>query len=190
MRSPSRFLKQVSLFWCVLIFTVFISPLGFAQTSVYLKPDDALKLLFQNSKEVIQENKSVTPEVSEKAKKSLGYTLPKNSYSFYLGKTDGKVDGYAIIDDQVGKVLPITFITKITPEGKVAQVEIMVYRESHGGEVKSRRFLNQFREKALNDELRLHGNIVNVTGATLSSQALVVGVKRALALWQIYYGKN
>jgi len=66
----------------------------------------------------------------------------------------------------------------------------MVYRESHGGEVASKRFLNQFKEKGLNDEIRLHGNIVNVTGATLSSQALVVGVNRALALWQILYGKN
>jgi Na+-translocating ferredoxin:NAD+ oxidoreductase RnfG subunit len=166
-----------------------LSPSAKAQTTVFLKPEEAIKLIFKDSQEVIKEDHPVTSEVQQKASKLLGYELEKSDYPFYLGRTNGIVDGYAVIDDEVGKVLPITFITRINPDGKVAAVEIMVYRESHGGEVTSRRFLNQFREKSLNDELRLHGNIVNVTGATLSSQALVKGVKRALALWQIFYGK-
>jgi thiamine biosynthesis lipoprotein len=160
-----------------------------AQTTVFLKPSEALKLIFKDSQEVIKEDQPVTSEISEKAKKILGYDLAKSSYTFYLGRTNGHVDGYALIDEQNGKVLPITFVTRINPDGKVSQVEIMVYRESHGGEVASKRFLNQFHQKSFNDELRLHGNIVNVTGATLSSQALVVGVRRALTLWQIFYGK-
>ncbi len=161
-----------------------------SQSTVYLKPADALKLIFKDSKEVIKEDHPITEEIKEKAKKSLNYDLPKSSYTFYVGKTDGKVDGYALIDEQIGKVEPITFVTRINPNGKVSQVEIMVYRESHGGEVATKRFLNQFREKSFNDEIRLHGNVVSVTGATLSSQALVIGVRRALVLWQIFYGKN
>jgi len=163
---------------------------GFAQTTVYLSPEDALKIIFKDSKEVYKEDHSLTQEQSAALQKLLNYEIPKNSYTFYLGKTDGKVDGYALIDEQVGKYLPITFVTRIDPSGKVTAVEIMVYRESHGGEVTSKRFLNQFKEKGLNDEIRLHGNIVNVSGATLSSQALVIGVNRALALWQVLYGKK
>jgi len=163
---------------------------SFAQTTVYLKPDEALKLIFKDSQEVIKEEHPVTPAVQEQAKHLLGYELSKTNYPFYIGKTNGKIDGYAVVDDEVGKVLPITFVTRINPDGKVAQVEIMVYRESHGGEVATKRFLNQFRQKALSDELRLHGNITNVSGATLSSQALVKGVKRALVLWQIFYKKT
>lgn len=160
-----------------------------AQTTVYLKPEEAIKLIFKDSQEVIREDRPLTPALREKALQLLKYDLPKTSYPFYLGKTGDQIDGYALIDEEIGKVLPITFITKINPQGKVERVEIMVYRESHGGEVASKRFLNQFKEKSLNDELRLHGNVVNVTGATLSSQALVKGVRRALVLWQIIYGK-
>lgn len=175
----------------VLFFALsWVPKIGYSQSTVYLKPADALKLIFKDSKEVIKEDHPVTEEIREKAKKSLHYDLPKNLYTFYLGKSDGKIDGYALIDEEVGKVQPITFITRINPNGKVSQVEIMVYRESHGGEVATKRFLNQFREKGFNDEIRLHGNVVSVTGATLSSQALVVGVRRALVLWQIFYGKN
>lgn len=161
-----------------------------SQTTVFLTPADALKQIFKDSQEVIKEDHPIGAEESKRAKAALGYDLPKAQYTFYLGRSGGKVDGYAIIDEQVGKVQPITFVTRINPDGKVAAVEIMVYRESHGGDVASRRFLNQFKQKDLNSELRLHGDIVNVTGATLSSQALVVGVKRALALWQIFYGHS
>ncbi len=171
---------------------VFISGLFFfrlnAQTTVYLKPEEAIKLLFKNSTETFREDHALTPEIRDRFKKELGYEPPKSNYPFYVGKTGDQIDGYALIDDQIGKVSPITFVTLIKPEGKVAQVEIMVYRESHGGEVTSKRFLNQFKNKTFNDEIRLHGNIVHVTGATLSSQALVVGVKRALTLWKIIYG--
>jgi Na+-translocating ferredoxin:NAD+ oxidoreductase RnfG subunit len=181
-------MRNFSKFFLIFLF-FFAGRSAWAQTTIYLRPAEALKLIFKDSQEVIKEDHAVTPEVREKAKKSLGYDLPKDSYTFYLGRTAGHVDGYALIDDEVGKVEPITFATRISPEGKVDQVEIMVYRETRGGEVASKRFLNQFREKGFNDELRLHGNIVNVTGATLSSHALVVGVRRALVLWQIFYGK-
>jgi H+/Na+-translocating ferredoxin:NAD+ oxidoreductase subunit G len=182
-------MRKVSQLWFVFVLCFFCSSSAFAQTTVYLKPADALKLIFKDSKEVIREEHPLTDAQKSEAKKMLGYDLPKNQYTFYLGRTDSRVDGYALIDEEVGKVLPITFITRINPEGKVEAVEIMVYRESHGGEVASKRFLNQFRQKGFNDEIRLHGNIVNVTGATLSSHALVVGVNRALVLWQILYGK-
>lgn len=172
-----------------LIFSL-ISSSALCQSTVFLTPADALKLIFKDSKEVIKEEHLVTPEIQEEVKKLLGYELPKSNYPFYIGKTDGKVDGYAVIDEQIGKVMPITFMTRINPDGKVAQVEVMVYRESHGGEVATKRFLNQFKEKNLQEELRLGKNVVHVTGATLSSQALVKGVKRDLALYQIFYGKK
>ena len=177
-----------------IIFIVFLgfaaSREGAAQTTVFLTPADALKLIFKDSQEVLKEDHPVTDEIRKQAGEMLHYDLPKDHYPFYVGKTAGKIDGYAVIDDQVGKVQPITFVTRISPQGQVEAVEVMVYRESHGSDVASRRFLNQFKQKGLNSELRLHGDIVNVSGATLSSHALVVGVKRALVLWQIFYGKS
>jgi len=180
------------LFSILILFSGLLLPLrqGRAQTTVYLKPSEALKLIFKDSQEVVKEDHPLSPELKAQFQQKLGYEAPKDAYTFYLGKTNGKVDGYALIDEQIGKVQPITFITRINPQGQVDSVEIMVYRESHGGEVTSRRFLNQFRQKSLNNELRLHGDIINVSGATLSSNALVVGVKRSLVLWQLFYGKS
>lgn len=176
------------LVYCVILVLSGVSP-AWCQNAIFLTPAEALQRIFKDSAEVYKQDFQVTPQMQKQAQKLLGYELPRSVYSFYLGKSGGKVDGYALIDEEVGKVLPITFITRISPQGKVEVVEIMVYRESRGGEVQDKRFLNQFKNKSLQDEIRLHGDIINITGATLSSRALVVGVKRALVLWQIFYGE-
>jgi len=182
--------KQILLVLIIVSLTLAGAVSASAQSTVFLKAEDALKLIFQGSKEVYREMRELTPAELAEARQKLGYELPQRQYTFYIGKSDGKIDGYALIDQQVGKVLPITFITRIDPSGYVDQVEIMVYRESRGGEVKQKRFLRQFHRKNLNSELRLQDDVVNITGATLSSRALVTGVKRALVLWSVLYGND
>ena len=73
-------------------------------------------------------------------------------------------------------------MTRIAPDGAAA-VEIMWSTRKPWGERWPVVVLNHL-AKSLNDELRLHGNIVNVTGATLPSQAWSK-VKRA-CLWRIF----
>jgi len=140
-------LKPRRIFVGLLLSSLSLGTPLWAQTTVFLRPADALKLIFKDSQEVHKRDFAITPEIQKKAKGLLGYELPKSHYSFYIGKSQGKVDGYALIDEQVGKVLPITFVTRISPEGAITAVEIMVYRESRGGEVQSKRFLKQFNPK-------------------------------------------
>jgi hypothetical protein len=58
----------------------------------------------------------------------------------------------------------------------------MVYREPYGGEVRYPRFLAQYRGKNLTAPLLPFRDIRNITGATLSAEAVGRGVRKALAL--------
>jgi len=58
----------------------------------------------------------------------------------------------------------------MSPGGKVTEVVIMIFRENRGWEVKEKRFLNQFRGKMLRNSIRVDEDIINYTGATLSSK--------------------
>ncbi len=171
-----------------LVFFLLLCSTASAQ-KVFLNTEQALKLLFKNSTEVVKETHTLTSEQTVFLQKSLGYLPNKKNYTFYLGKTNQKIDGYALIDDEIGKTEPITFVTKINLDGKLEQVEIMIYRETHGHEVTQSRFLNQFKGKQLSNELRINKDIKYITGATLSSNALVKGTRRALTLWQLFYAK-
>lgn len=159
-----------------------------AQT-VYLRPTEALKSIFSASTEITQEKKELSIDQKQKLEKKLGTRLARNTWSFYVARSGKKIDGYALIDNEVGKTEPITFLTAISPEGTVKVVEVLVYRESHGSEVHEKRFLKQYDNKSARDPVRTGQDIKHVTGATLSSRAMSLGIKRALLLWEAFYGK-
>ncbi len=166
----------------------FFTHLAHAET-VYLKPSEALKIIFSGSEEIIKDQKQITLKQLKDISKSSGSQFSKMEWTFFIAKTKGQIDGYAVVDHEIGKTDPITFLTAITPAGQVKEVEILVYRESHGGEVKEERFRKQFLNKTANDPIRINQDIKNVSGATLSSRAMARGVKRDLLIWKALYGK-
>jgi Na+-translocating ferredoxin:NAD+ oxidoreductase RnfG subunit len=155
---------------------------------VYLKPEEALKLAFKGSDEVVLEKKELAPDQKKAAQKLAGSSFEKSDWNIYVARTSGNVDGYAIIDHEVGKMDPITFMTVISPQGSVRSVEILVYRESQGSEVHEPRFLKQYENKTLASPLREGQDIQNISGATLSVRAVTTGVRRDLAVWNVLYG--
>jgi thiamine biosynthesis lipoprotein ApbE len=61
----------------------------------------------------------------------------------------------------------------------------MVYREAYGGEIRTRRFLDQYRGKGEDDPLMPSRDIRNITGATLSARAVGRAVKKAIAVLEV-----
>jgi hypothetical protein len=74
--------------------------------------------------------------------------------------------------EEIGKEMPIT-IGVVVDGGRIAEVRILEYRESRGGEVRYNFFTDQFKTLTLGDEKdRLSGHIDGITGATLSVAAV------------------
>jgi H+/Na+-translocating ferredoxin:NAD+ oxidoreductase subunit G len=153
-----------------------------AQT-VYFSTRDLLADFFKKSETVTYQIVSVGAGDRERLEKKLGYALPKSKYTFFVARTGGRVDGYAIIDEEQGEHLPITFAVKLSPDGKVERQEIVAYREPRGDEVRDERFRKQFVGKSAADPVAAGLDIAAVSGATISSRAMAVGVKRALVLF-------
>lgn len=194
-----RGLQTISLMRALRLYTNFIGarhavpllilllyPLA-AAAAVYLTPKEALTQFFRDSETVISIKKPLSDADKAELKKRLGYALDRDSVTFYVGKTGDRIDGYALLDHQIGKTQPITFMTMINPQGKVEQIEVLVYRESHGSEVRQQRFLQQFYQKDLSAPLRRGQDIINISGATMSVNAMTIGVKRALLLWHYFF---
>ncbi len=77
----------------------------------------------------------------------------------------------AWILEEIGKYEPIT-AGFIIDDGRVADVRILIYRESHGWEVRYPFFTDQFRGLALKQDRHLTGPIDGIAGATLSVSAI------------------
>jgi hypothetical protein len=90
--------------------------------------------------------------------------------------------GIFVIDHVIGKHLYIDYAVAIEG-GRVRRVDILQYRESYGGDIRSASWLAQFVGKTASSPLRVGGDIRNISGATLSSMHVTEGVKRVLAAY-------
>jgi hypothetical protein len=88
--------------------------------------------------------------------------------------------GFAIVGNVIGKEQPITFLVAIDPADHLKDVDILVYREPHGGEVAYEPWRKQFRGKTANDPLRVGKEIRNISGATISVRSVTLGVRMLL----------
>ncbi len=87
----------------------------------------------------------------------------------------------AWILEEIGKVKPIT--TGFVVEGdKLQQMQVLIYRESHGWEVRYPFFTDQFKGLELDEKDRLNKKIDGISGATLSVNALTRLSRLALFL--------
>jgi H+/Na+-translocating ferredoxin:NAD+ oxidoreductase subunit G len=150
---------------------------------VYYSSRDLLSDFFHSSQQVTYKKVAVDGVDRQRISQRLGYTLPRDSYTFYIATSGSHVDGYALIDEEKGEHLPITFAVKLSPDGHVVRQEVVVYREARGDEVRDDRFRRQFVGKSARDALQVDQDIVAVSGATISSRAMAVGVKRAVVLF-------
>ena len=164
-----------------------LTPAEVGHEVVYLTEDQSLQLILPKSNGIHAEERQLTPEQKSCIEKRIGWKFPETSFLFFVGKTDENVDGYASIQNTIGKYKPMTYMVGVTPSGKVSQVEMLVYRESRGAEIRKPRFMYQYKGKDSDDPIRINRDIINITGATMSVRSASAGVKRALVLTEELY---
>jgi hypothetical protein len=91
--------------------------------------------------------------------------------------------GLFVLDHVIGKHLFIDYAVSLDRAGRVHRVDILQYRESYGGEIRSPSWLAQFVGKTASSPLKVGSDMRNISGATLSSQHVTEGIKRILAAY-------
>ena len=130
------------------------------------------------------------PTTAQRARleETLGRRLFEPRYSWMaVYDASNRLQGYALITDERGKYRPITFMVGVTPDFRVHDAAVMVYRESRGGEVQRDRFLSQYRGRSLRDPIQINRDIINISGATISVRSMNAGVRKALAVAQMAF---
>ena len=95
----------------------------------------------------------------------------------------GQQNKTAWILEETGKEEPIT-VGIIISNNHIEKVQILIYRESRGGEVRYPFFTSQFNKTHLTNDHKLDKHIDGITGATLSVNAIKKLSRLALFLHQ------
>lgn len=132
---------------------------------VYQQPKDFIKETFNGA---TPSKKSLNP--NKKQQKIINKIMSRTYYSpkVEYWEKDGRT---AWILEEIGKVKPITTGFVINGD-KIERMKVLIYRESHGWQVKHDFFTDQFKDLGLKSSYKLTGYIDNISGATMSVDAL------------------
>ncbi|MEE8060887.1 MAG: FMN-binding protein [Gemmatimonadales bacterium] len=100
--------------------------------------------------------------------------------SYYVARVAGETVSIVYFDAHYVRTLQEVIMVAVRPDGLVRRVEVLKFMEppeyrAPGG------WLEQFHGARLDDALSLKGDIVAMTGATLTSEAVTGAVRRMLA---------
>lgn len=166
-----------------------LTPDELGHMEIYFTEEEAAKVMFPDSENIRRETLTLTAEQKAFVEQRIGWKFPETSFPVYVGETQGKVDGYAIVQNTIGKHRPITYMVGIDSEGEVTNFEVLVYREARGNEITKKRFNYQYQGKDVRDPIRINRDIINISGATMSVRSASAGVKRVLVLVNEFYLK-
>src|SRR6185437_15109648 len=147
--------------------------LDMAQRVIYPEADTFTQVL-------VSPNAAQLREVLEHA----GPQPPHGMIRIWKATRGGVLLGHVFVDEVIGRQNLITYAVGIDSSGTLRNLEIMSYRESHGGEVRNAAWRAQFNHRSSLDQLRFGIDIKNISGATLSSEHITEGIRWLMALWQ------
>ena len=160
-----------------------------SMAEVYLTEEEALKLMFPKSTRIKKELLRVPTDKKMTIEERIGWKFPEDSFDVYIGETGSQIDGYALIQNTIGKHKPMTYMVGVDHTGHVLNIELLVFREARGSEVRTKRFNVQYEGKTALDPVRINKDIINISGATMSVRSMTAGIKRVLVLVDEFYLK-
>lgn len=165
-----------------IVMPAIVSP---AHATQYLSVEQAQKTLFAQAEAFSPADIAITPELKDRIEKSAGVRVRSSVLKVWRVEGSGKTMGWFVLDEVIGKHEFITYAVALSSAGVVQGVEILDYRETHGGEIRQPQWRGQFIGKKNGDVFKLDEDIRNISGATLSCKNVTNGVKRILATYQL-----
>jgi Na+-translocating ferredoxin:NAD+ oxidoreductase RnfG subunit len=151
----------------------------------YLTLPASQKALFPEADNFVDAKVQLTDAQRDEIKRLSGVRQRDAQQAVWRAERQGQLLGWFIVDEVVGKHEFITYATAISPQGKVLGIEVLIYRETYGYQIRDVTWRDQFKGKGLQDAFKLDADVTNITGATLSCRNVMNGVKRLLALQHV-----
>lgn len=139
--------------------------------------EETIKFLYPNASlhfesQVLQQEPKIKAEQAAKQRFSL-----EKLFIWYI-RQDGQTVAYAVMDNVIGKVQPITYLVIYSVDLTIVHVQVLRYREQIGGAIQNKRWLKQFKGLNMGSSFERGKDVDGITGATISVDALTAGINR------------
>ena len=153
-----------------------------ASATQYATPEEAALRCFPEATAFNENTLQLSPDELRAVAQAAGLPARSAAWRTMTAMKGDAPLGIVVFDAVLGKFELIDYAVGLGIDGKVRNVEIMAYRESHGYEVRLPAWRKQFVGKGVEARLRVSEDIANISGATLSSTSVTDGVRRIVAV--------
>ena len=108
--------------------------------------------------------------------------IPKNRSGdrLFAINTKDKHLGYAYLGSAPSMKKSFDYVILLNPDISIRKTKILIYREDHGRQIGSQRWLKQFIGLTPKDELNYGENIDAIVGATISAKSMTLAVTQVM----------
>ncbi len=158
-----------------------------ASAKVLLSQKEALALAFPEGTTVDRKTAFLTDAQAAAVEKESGSPLGSKVWTYYVGTSSKGVVGSAYFESHKVRTMNETFMVVVDPDASVRFIEILSFAEPDEY-LAPKKWLGQFAGKQLDDQLLVRRGLRNITGASITSEAVTRGVRRVLAVHRILNG--
>jgi Na+-translocating ferredoxin:NAD+ oxidoreductase RnfG subunit len=151
--------------------------------TIFYSKNEAMELAFGKGTPV--EPLSLFPDENQTAKiqQDAKVKLDSGLFTFYVGKDQGKILGYAAIETVTVRTKPETLLIVLTAEGELRNVYTLAFHEPPEYQPPERWF-EQLYKRSLAD-MDFNKGVDGISGATLSTRAAINSIRKVMAIYQI-----
>lgn len=155
--------------------------------TVFYSKSEAMELAFGKGTPVEQlalfPDEQQTAAIQQLAKIKLESGL----FTFYVGKNQDKITGYAAIETNTVRTKPETLMIVLTPEGELSKVYTLAFHEPPEY-MPPERWFEQLYKRPLAD-MDFNKGVDGIAGATLSTRANIDSIRKVMAIYQVLVKK-
>ena len=158
-----------------------------AASAVFHSRNEALALAFPNAERIERKTFALTDAQTREVEDRSRARLETRLVTFYIAHGADGPTGYALIDVHRVRALNEALMVVLGTDGAVRSLRLLAFHEPPEYRTPDR-WLEQFEGRTSEDPLRVRGDVHGIAGATLSTHAVTLAVRRSLALWTTLIG--
>lgn len=154
-----------------------------ASAEVFHSKEEAFEIAFGKGAQVENLPVFLTDEQTAAIEKMARVKLDSQLYTFFEGRHNGELLGYAAIESHTVRTQPETLLIVLSPKGEFVKSEILAFHEPPEYKPKQAWFQTLIRKPVT--ELLPGGGVDGIAGATLSVRASLESIRKVLAVYQV-----
>lgn len=150
---------------------------------IFYSKNEAMELAFGKGMQV--ELLSLFPDDNQVAKiqQDAKVKLDSGLFTFYVGKDQVKILGYAAIETSIVRTKPETLMVVLTPDGELRNVYTLAFHEPPEYQPPERWFEQLYKRPLA--EMDFNKGVDGISGATLSTRSALNSIRKVMAIYKV-----